>query len=55
VWNEEQLRQYIHPDAMAIVPTTSGMLEWQDASVAGWRAFCEAAVIHEWRETDNKV
>jgi len=54
-WNEEQFRQYIHPDAVAIVPTTSGRLEGQDAYVAGWRAFCEAAVIHEWRETDHKV
>jgi len=54
-WNQEQFRQYIHPDAVAIVPTTSGRLEGQDAYVAGWRAFCEAAVIHEWRETDHKV
>lgn len=54
-WNEEQFRQYIHPGAVAIVPTTSGRLEGQDAYVAGWRAFCKAAVIHEWRETDHKV
>ena len=54
-WNEPAFRQYIHPDAIAIVPTTPGRLEGQDAYVAGWRAFCEAAVIHEWRETDHKV
>ena len=54
-WNEAAFRQYIHPDAVAIVPTTPGRLEGQDAYVAGWRAFCEAAVIHEWRETDHKV
>jgi ketosteroid isomerase-like protein len=54
-WNEEQFRQYIHPDAVAVVPTTSGRLERQDAYIAGWRAFCEAAVIHEWRATDYKV
>jgi ketosteroid isomerase-like protein len=54
-WNEAQFRQYIHPDAVAIVPTTSGRLEGQDAYVAGWHAFCETAVIHEWRETDHKV
>jgi ketosteroid isomerase-like protein len=54
-WNEEQFRQYIHADAVAIVPTTSGRLEGQDAYVAGWRAFCEAAVIHEWRETDHTI
>jgi hypothetical protein len=54
-WNEPAFRQYIHPNAVAIVPTTPGRLEGQDAYVAGWRAFCEAAVIHEWRETDHKV
>jgi ketosteroid isomerase-like protein len=53
-WNEPAFRQYIHPDAVAIVPTTPGRLEGQDAYVAGWRGFCEAAVIHEWRETDHK-
>ena len=54
-WNEPAFRQYIHPDAIAIVPTTLGRLEGQDAYVAGWRAFCEAAVIHEWRETDHNI
>lgn len=54
-WHEEKFRQYIHPDAVAIVPGTPGRLEGQDAYVAGWRGFCEAAIIHEWRETDHKV
>jgi hypothetical protein len=54
-WNEQKFREYIHPEAVAIVPATSGRLEGQDVYIAGWRAFCEAAVIHEWRETDHKV
>lgn len=54
-WHEEQFRQYIHPDVVAIVSTTSGRLEGRDAYVAGWRSFCEAAVIHEWKETGHKV
>ncbi|MDD1681581.1 MAG: nuclear transport factor 2 family protein [Methanoregula sp.] len=54
-WHEEQFRQYIHPDAVAIVPATPGRLEGRDAYVAGWRSFCEAAVIHEWKETGHKV
>lgn len=54
-WHEEQFRQYIHPDAVAIVPTTPGRLEGLDAYVAGWRGFVESAVIHEWKETDHKV
>ena len=54
-WYEEQFRHNIHPDAVAIVPTTPGRLEGRDAYVAGWRGFANAAVIHEWRETDYKV
>ena len=54
-WHEEKFRQYIHPDAVAIVPTTPGRLEGRDAYVAGWRGFAEAVVIHEWKETDQKV
>jgi ketosteroid isomerase-like protein len=54
-WHEDKFRQHIHPDAVAIVPTTPGRLEGQDAYVAGWRGFAEAAVIHEWKETDYKV
>jgi ketosteroid isomerase-like protein len=54
-WHEEQFRQFIHPEAVAIVPTMPGRLEGRDAYVAGWRGFAEAAVIHEWRETDLKV
>jgi ketosteroid isomerase-like protein len=54
-WNETAFRQYIHPDAVAIGPATPWRLEGKDAYVAGWRGFCEAAVIHEWRETDHKI
>jgi ketosteroid isomerase-like protein len=54
-WNEPEFRKFIHPDAVAVVPTTPERLEGQDAYVAGWRGFCEAAVIHEWRETDHRV
>jgi ketosteroid isomerase-like protein len=54
-WHEEQFRQYIHPGAVAIVPTAPGRLEGQDAYVAGWRGFSQAAVIHEWKETDHRV
>jgi len=53
--HEEQLRQYIHPDAGALVPTNPSRLEGRDAYVAGWRGFTQAVVIHEWRETDHKV
>lgn len=54
-WHEEEFRQYIHPDAVAIAPATPGRLEGREAYVAGWRAFAEAAIIHEWKETDHRV
>jgi ketosteroid isomerase-like protein len=54
-WNETEFRKYIHPDAVAIVPTTPGRLEGQDAYVAGWKSFVETTKIHEWKETDHHV
>jgi ketosteroid isomerase-like protein len=54
-WHEEEFRQYIHPEAVAIVPSAPGRLEGREAYVAGWRDFTRAAVIHEWKETDHKV
>jgi ketosteroid isomerase-like protein len=54
-WNEPAFRKFIHPSAVAIVPTTPGRLEGQDAYVAGWRSFAEAATIREWKESDHRV
>jgi hypothetical protein len=54
-WDEEEFRKYIHPDAVAIVPTTPGRLVGQDAYVAGWRGFAEQARITVWNETDHQV
>jgi ketosteroid isomerase-like protein len=54
-WSEEKFRQYIHPDAIAIVPTVPGRLEGKEAYVAGWRGFAESAAIHEWKETSHRV
>jgi len=54
-WHEEQFRTYLHPDVVAIVPTTPGRLLGREAYVAGWRSFAEATVIHEWKETDHTV
>ena len=54
-WNEPEFRKYIHPDAVAIVPTTPGRLEGRDAYVEGWKGFAKAATIHSWNETDYRV
>ncbi len=54
-WHEDEFRRFIHPDAIAIAPTTPGRMEGREAYVAGWRGFAEAATIHEWRETGHTV
>jgi ketosteroid isomerase-like protein len=54
-WDETRFREYIHPEAVAIVPTTPGVLEGRDAYVAGWRGFVEAVTIHSWNESDHRI
>jgi ketosteroid isomerase-like protein len=54
-WDEIGFRKYIHPDAVAIVPTVPGRLEGQDAYVAGWKGFVDAATIQVWKESDHHV
>jgi len=54
-WNETRFREYIHPEAVAIVPTTPGVLEGRDAYIAGWSGFVEAATIHAWNESDHRI
>jgi len=54
-WHEEEFRQYIHENAVAIVPSAPGRIEGRDAYVAGWRGFAQAATVHSWDESDHKV
>lgn len=54
-WHEEKFRQYIHNDAVAIVPSVPKRLEGREAYVAGWRGFALAATIHSWLESDHEA
>ena len=54
-WSETRFREYIHPDAVAIVPTIPGRLEGRDAYVAGWRVFVESAIIDVWEESGHRI
>jgi len=54
-WDEEGFRRFIHPDAVAIAPTTPGRLEGREAYVAGWKGFVQAVKIHEWKESGHRV
>lgn len=53
-WNEE-FRQYVHPDVVAVFPDTPGRIEGWDAYVASWRGFCEEAVIKNRQEAAHSV
>jgi ketosteroid isomerase-like protein len=54
-WDEEAFAEYIHPDAVAIVPTSPGRLEGRDQYVAGWKSFAGMARVHEWTESGHLV
>jgi ketosteroid isomerase-like protein len=54
-WDEKKFAEFIHPDAVAIVPTTPGRLEGRDQYVTGWKSFAGMAQIHEWVETSHRV
>jgi hypothetical protein len=53
-WNEE-FRQYVHPDVVAVFPDTPGRIEGMEAYIAEWHGFCEVAVIHDRQEIDHNV
>jgi ketosteroid isomerase-like protein len=54
-WDEKAFAEYIHPDAVAIVPTSPGRLKGRDQYVAGWKGFTGMAQIHEWTESGHLV
>ena len=54
-WDEARFREYIHPDAVAIVPTIPGSLDGRDAYVAGWKGFVDAVTIHAWNESGHRI
>ena len=54
-WDEKGFARFIHPDAVAIAPTTPGRLEGKEAYVAGWKGFVQAVKIHEWKISGHRV
>lgn len=53
--NPDDLAQYFHPDMVAITATDQHRLNGAAACIAGWKAFAEAATIHQWREIDPVI
>ena len=54
-WNEEEFRQHIHPDIVAVFPDSSGRVEGKEAYIAEWRGFCNMAVVSRRQETGHRV
>jgi hypothetical protein len=53
--NVERLKEYFHPDMVAITATDREVLEGRDACLASWRQFVQATKIHRWDELQPKV
>jgi len=49
------LAKYFHEKMVAITPSDRLRREGREASVAGWKAFTEAATIHYWKEMDPLI
>jgi ketosteroid isomerase-like protein len=54
-WHEEEFRQHIHPDIVAVFPDSPGRIEGKEAYVAEWRGFCSMAVVSRRQETGHRV
>jgi len=54
-WDEKKFREFIHPEAVAIVPTTGGRIEGRERYVESWRQFAADAKILAWEETGHHV
>lgn len=51
----EKLKNYFHSDMVAIVPNNPKRIQGQEACVAGWKSFVDAAKIHHWKELEPQV
>ena len=53
--NPDDLRHYFHPRMLAVTATDRLRRDGADDCIAGWKAFAEAADIHDWREIDPLI
>ena len=51
----ERLREYFHPDMVAVTATDRDILYGREACFASWATFTRHATIHHWAEIDPKV
>ncbi len=53
--NPADLKDYFHPDMVAVTATDRTRLLGQSACIAAWKGFAAAARIHYWRELDPDI
>lgn len=51
----DRLRDYFHPDMVAITATDRDLLKGREACIAAWRKFVESAKVLRWTERDPDV
>lgn len=49
------LRNYFHPNMVAITATDQDILYGRDACLASWQGFARSAQIHRWEEIEPQV
>ena len=53
--NPDDLKNYFHPDMVAITPTDRKRREGREACIRDWTEFSKVAKIHSWQEIDPKI
>jgi Domain of unknown function (DUF4440) len=51
----DDLAPFLHPEIVMVFPGFSGRCEGRDAFLAGFHDFCQNAVVHDFRESDQTV
>jgi ketosteroid isomerase-like protein len=51
----QDLIPLVHPDIVMVFPNFTGRIQGREAFLAGFRDFCQSAVVREFREYDHQV
>ncbi|HKA05806.1 MAG TPA: nuclear transport factor 2 family protein [Gemmataceae bacterium] len=57
-WLDRRPREMVglvHPDVTIVVPGFAGRVTGREAFIAGFQDFCNQAIVHEFRESDQQV
>jgi ketosteroid isomerase-like protein len=51
----EDLAASVHPDIVMVFPGFAGRAQGRDGFLAGFRDFCENAIVHGFRQDDEQI